>query len=207
MTGARPGAVPSSPRILTLAAVRAAAAAVLGEGFAAAFAAEQAALAALDNPLAVSRRLVEWLVDAGGVSGPAVVVGFAGLHYPPSFLDQERPEDRRLHDAIEAVRGPLEGDPERSLGWRRHFQGISDMSFFGQAASDSDMVAANTSAPRLVDRPAANALRFPVVNIGPWGREFHQRLERVHAPYAFGVLPDLILGISRRVLEPRPRAT
>ena len=32
----------------------------------------------------------------------------------------------------------------------------------------------------------------PVVNIGPWGRDYHQKWERVHMPYAFDVLPDLI---------------
>lgn len=200
MTGAPAGAVPQAPRIVTLASLRAAAQAALGGRFAEVHAAEQAATAELDNPLAASRRLAAWFVDAARLEGPAVVVGFAGLHYPPSMLDLSRPLDLRLHAAIEATREPLAADPERCLGWRGHFQGISDMSFFGQAAPDSDTVAANTPASRLIDRPGPDALRFPVVNVGPWGREFHQRLERVHAPYAFDVLPGLLLSIVRRML-------
>lgn len=199
MTGASAGAVPLAPRILTFAELKQTAARVVGEGFAADYAREAAALAGVDNPLTVSRRLTAWLVDAAGLTGPAVVTGFAGLHYPSSRLDPERAEDRRLRDAIDAVRAPLADDPEQSIGWRPHFQGISDVSFLGQVGSDSGTVAANTPIARLVDNPPAAALRFPVVNIGPWGREFHQRLERVHVPYAFAVLPGLLLRISQEL--------
>jgi len=38
------------------------------------------------------------------------------------------------------------------------------------------------------------------VNIGPWGREYHQRHERVHAPYAFTVLPELLLAVVAETL-------
>jgi arginine utilization protein RocB len=30
------------------------------------------------------------------------------------------------------------------------------------------------------------------VNIGPWGRDYHRRTERVYMPYSFEVLPELI---------------
>ena len=90
--------------------------------------------------------------------------------------------------------------PDQSLVWKPHFQGISDMSFLGQATLGQDIVSQNTPVSRLVDHPAANALRFPVVNIGPWGREFHQKLERVHAPYAFEVLPQIVSMIAEKFL-------
>jgi arginine utilization protein RocB len=54
-----------------------------------------------------------------------------------------------------------------------------------------------------VDRAPADALSFPCVNIGPWGREYHQKLERVHAPYAFDVLPDLVHAVARAILDSR----
>jgi arginine utilization protein RocB len=200
-TGAAAGAPPAPPRIVTLAELRQVAATALGADFATRAAAAEAALAGVDNPLTASRRMTEWLVETAGLVGPAVVIGFAGLHYPPGRLDPSRPQDRRLRDAIDAVRAPLADDPDRCVGWRPYFQGISDMSFLGQAAGSGDSVAANTPVGRLVDRPPADSLDFPVVNIGPWGREFHQRLERVHAPYAFGVLPGLILAVAQGVLS------
>ncbi|RVE86577.1 peptidase M20, partial [Sinorhizobium meliloti] len=108
--------------------------------------------------------------------------------------------DRSLHQAIEKARAGLGNDPARSLIWKPHFYGISDMSFLGLAASGSQVVSDNTPISRLVDRPSENALRFPTVNLGPWGREFHQKFERVHEPYAFRVLPELVSEIARTFL-------
>ena len=43
---------------------------------------------------------------------------------------------------------------------------------------------------------------IPAINAGPWGRDYHTVLERLHTPYAFTVLPDLIGEIVTRVLDP-----
>ena len=86
------------------------------------------------------------------------------------------------------------------MAWYPQYQGISDISFLGLAASGSTIVSENTPISRLIDLPPANAKSFPTVNLGPWGREFHQKLERVHAPYAFEVLPGLVMGIARTFL-------
>lgn len=200
MTGKVSGATVPQPRIVTFAELKARAAAA-GAGFAADYAAEERRLSDIDNPLVISRCLTEWLVDRARLTGPAIVVGFAGLHYPASGLDPADPADQALRLAIEAARADICTTPDRSLIWKPHFQGISDMSFLGQAATGSDVVAQNTPISRLIDTPPADALRFPAVNIGPWGREFHQRLERVHAPYAFAVLPDLVSRIAHHFLN------
>jgi arginine utilization protein RocB len=42
---------------------------------------------------------------------------------------------------------------------------------------------------------------FPVINVGPWGRDYHHWLERVHVRYAFEVLPLLVRDLCRAVLE------
>lgn len=41
---------------------------------------------------------------------------------------------------------------------------------------------------------------FPWVNAGPWGRDFHRPTERVHAPYAFHVLPALLADLVAAAL-------
>lgn len=182
----------ATPRLLTFAELRAAA---LTDPVAEAdFAAQEAALSHVDNPLTLSRALVEWLIERAGLTGPAVVIGVAGLHYPPASLDPQIEGHAALLHAIQKAEAAMAA--ETKLTWRPYFQGISDMSFLGQPARAGDgVVAANTPATRLIDRPAADSLEFPVVNIGPWGREFHQRLERVHAGYAFDILPRLLVQI------------
>ncbi|WP_244651249.1 M20/M25/M40 family metallo-hydrolase [Rhizobium sp. CFBP 8762] len=206
--GKRAGATPAAPRLITFDQLRDLAAQALGQGFEAAYQTEENRLSHIDNPLELTRLLTNWLVDAARVSGPAIIVGFSGLHYPPSRLHMNQTHDRALHQAIESARTALGNTPERSLSWKPHFQGISDMSFLGQAATGSDVVSGNTPISRLVDHPSPQALRFPAVNIGPWGREFHQKLERVHAPYAFEVLPPLLAHIVHAFLTAaRPQSS
>jgi arginine utilization protein RocB len=80
-----------------------------------------------------------------------------------------------------------------TVGSARFFPAIADMSFLGPVdAIDLAMVARETpiwgSSIRW-DVRSEPTPGFPIVNIGPWGRDYHGWLERVHAPYAFEVLP------------------
>jgi arginine utilization protein RocB len=79
------------------------------------------------------------------------------------------------------------------------------MSFLGQAdESEVPAIAANTPAWGAgLHWPAGPAFAgIPIVNAGPWGRDYHTVLERLNAPYAFQVLPDLIAEIALDVLRP-----
>ncbi len=200
LIGKRAGAIPAAPKLITFEQLRVMAAEVAGEQFEALYSEQEKRLADIDNPLSVSRQLTEWLVGVAHLSGPAVVVGFAGLHYPASRLDHTQANDRAFKQAIDTTMQAFAAFPDQSLVWKPYFQGISDMSFLGQATLGQDIVSNNTPVARLVDHPAGDALQFPVVNIGPWGREFHQKLERVHAPYAFEVLPQIVSMIAENFL-------
>jgi len=46
-----------------------------------------------------------------------------------------------------------------------------------------------------------SGLDIPVVNIGPWGRDYHQRIERVFTPYAFQTLPELLWQIAMELMH------
>jgi arginine utilization protein RocB len=83
-----------------------------------------------------------------------------------------------------------------SIKFKQIFAGISDMSFFGHRpeAGETGLLTANTPSAAFTDDAPDGLLSFPTVNIGPWGRDYHQKWERVHAPYTFGVLPDLVFA-------------
>ncbi|WP_337270753.1 M20/M25/M40 family metallo-hydrolase [Oryzifoliimicrobium ureilyticus] len=162
---------------------------------------KQEKVAKIDNPLLASRLLTDWMVGEAKVEGPSVVIGFSGLHYPPSRLKRGEKTDQRLIDAIDGARGQFADSVDEAVSWQPFFQGISDMSFLGVAADTGTVVADNTPIGRLIDQPPEDALAFPVVNLGPWGREFHQKFERVYAPYAFETLPRLVEEIARRFLS------
>ena len=154
-----------------------------------------------DNPFAATPPLVDALARRAGIEGPAVVVGFAGLHYPAVHLDPDRAADRALEAAARLAATEIAAECGESIGIRHFFSGISDMSFLGHHPDGLELVAANTPLPVFIDRPAAELLTFPVINIGPWGREFHQKLERLHAGYAFETLPALLQRTAQRLFE------
>ena len=162
-------------------------------------------LEANDNPLEVTRRLVAMLVAEARLTGPAVVTGFSSLHYPHSHVDEGEPLGREFASAVDRAKRTTEARHATTFKRREYFTGISDMSFFGTAGggSGSTVVADNTPASLWVDRPPADALEYPVVNIGPWGREFHQRLERLYTPYAFDIFPKFIFEIVCEMLDQR----
>lgn len=148
------------------------------------------------------RILTEHLWDMSRRSGPAVVIGFASMPYPATELRGEAGE--RLEAAVREAAGDVASRFATSIGIKRFFPGISDMSHLGQVDRLAlPAVIANTPAwgfgiPALSGDPGCGV---PIVNAGPWGRDYHTPLERLHAGYAFEVLPELLLQIMRRVLR------
>lgn len=147
------------------------------------------------------RVLTEKLWELSGRSGPAIVLGFASIPYLPVEL-RDDPAAQRLDAAVAAASADLDRRCGTSIGTIRHFPGISDVSFFGQA-DDGHVAAIAANTPQwqgiLAGNAGFGAAGIPSINVGPWGRDYHTRLERMHVSYGFGVLPALILGIVRRL--------
>jgi arginine utilization protein RocB len=158
----------------------------------------------MDLPTA-SRQITETLWALSGLAGPAAVVGLAGLYYPPVQLDRSRPGAARLAAVIARQVSAVSRETGLAIGQCRFYPGISDMSFLGsrEGAANLTVMAANTPAwaARIAfDYTAIAALDLPVVNIGPWGRDYHQRLERVQMPYSFEILPELVWRVAGDLL-------
>lgn len=153
----------------------------------------------LDYPTR-SAQINSWLWDISGLLGPAVVLGFASLHYPNAVLDTHYPEDAAF---LQTVRETLQQSAQRrgvTVTERPVFTGISDMSWFGRSdPSDIATVNANTPVPQAQIHALPAGL--PSINLGPWGRDYHQWLERVYKPYSFEVLPELIWDLCHALIQ------
>lgn len=149
------------------------------------------------------RRLTERLWQAGGLPGPAVVVGFGSIPYLPTRLSGA-PGAARLA-RVAATAAQAVGDRHgTSIGCTPVFAGISDMSFLGEADEALlGVVARNMPGwTAWVGWPEQDGIAgVPIVNAGPWGRDYHTRLERLHVGYAFDVLPDLVAALVDGVLQ------
>jgi arginine utilization protein RocB len=196
-----------SPRTLTFAELK-------RRAFERGGAAAQAALAELaaqlrddpsiDLPL-YCRRVTELLWRHSGLAGPAAVVGLASLYYPRVLVGDASGRHARLRAAAARQAEILAREAGVSIRLRAFFPGISDMSFLGCADTPEELalVADNTPAwgSRIrFDYSCARELDVPVINVGPWGRDYHQRLERIYMPYSFGVMPELVWRIAGDLL-------
>ncbi len=129
------------------------------------------------------------VLDALSFDRPTVILGFGSIPYPAVQL-----HDLRLRHAISSAVLPYR------LGELNYFAGISDMSFFGEASDDLSVVAANTpiwGSGFTMAEPAG----FPIINIGPWGRDYHHWLERIHVGHAFDTLPRVLLDVIEAVAK------
>jgi arginine utilization protein RocB len=131
------------------------------------------------------------LALAKNIDEPTVILGFGSIPYPAVLL-----RDEALRLAISQAVKP------HGLGAVNYFAGISDVSFFGETSGDLSVVAANTPIwGKGFVMPEAGG--FPTINIGPWGRDYHTWLERLHAPYAFEILPRVLLSVIEAVAKLR----
>jgi arginine utilization protein RocB len=147
-----------------------------------------------------NQRITEAAWRLSGRRGSALVIGFGSLPYP-SVLVGESERGRRLVQAVEKARARAMAETGESIIVTGFFPGISDMSFLGEADTEGlALVAANTPAWNSGVRWGGRVGGVPTINAGPWGRDYHTPLERLHTRYAFHTLPMFLLDIARNSL-------
>jgi arginine utilization protein RocB len=143
-----------------------------------------------------SQRIVDFVWAESGLIGPALVLGLASLHYPAVLLGADNPTWQTIARTLQSAAKEL----GVGIQERKFFAGISDMSWFGAAPEfDLEFLCSNTPLPSA--RVQGAPLGLPTINLGPWGRDYHQWLERVHVPYSFDVLPELVWRVALAVLD------
>lgn len=149
-------------------------------------------------------RLVDKLVDACGLRGPLIVLGFLPPYYPHRGNAGERPEERALQNAIRSVVEAAVAQHDTTVTPVDFFEGVSDLSYCGFDGGPEALEPIAENLPGWgvyytfpIDDLAA--IRIPIVNIGPVGRDAHKVTERIHVPYAFNVLPSMIDIAVRRI--------
>lgn len=159
---------------------------------------------AIDLPT-LSCYLTESLWSWSGLSGPAAVVGLASLYYPPVHVASASDRQTRVRDVATRQAVALSHETRQPIRVEPFYSGISDMSFLGSAATAAEIAAIAANSPawevRLrFDYGVVRALELPTINIGPAGRDYHQRTERVRMGYSFEVVPELIWRTTQELL-------
>lgn len=146
--------------------------------------------------------ILNHLLPYTAVEGPAAVIGFAPPYYARAELDSER-----FKNFVSLLRETLSTyslETGISVRVRPYFPGISDMSFLAPADSKEERSYLASQSPvidSILTEDSEAHISCPVINIGPWGRDYHQMGERVHATYAFKQLPDIIWRLAQGLLS------
>ncbi len=150
-----------------------------------------------DMRLATFER-VRRLARAARLTGPAVVIALLPPYYPHAT-----PRPGGLGERLRPLLA------RHGLEVRQYYPFVTDASYLAwRADGPADVEAHLPALGREYRLPieAARALDLDVVTLGPWGRDAHGLYERVHAPYAFGILPRLVVATVQETLRGQPRA-
>lgn len=145
----------------------------------------------------LSRMIVAELMKVAQISGPAVILFFSPPYYPSA-----RPQENDLTLAVKSVLGRS----NEKIQFRGFYPYISDLSYVrldegfeaGYLKNNMPLFGLDDRNGKLyyplVENVLADiyALNCPVVNIGPFGNGAHGLYERVHMPYSFETVPQII---------------
>ncbi len=166
--------------------------------------------------------ITQALVKLTNLEGPAAIVGFSPPYYSRVEFNQAKASHilKAIMQELEREKGrkgageqgskfpfpPSKSSEETSSSngskfptIRPFFDGISDMSFFNPSDGLEPQQFVALQMP-VMEKVFESNLNCPIINIGPWGRDYHQKLERVHAPYAFEFLPQFLWNFINRLL-------
>ncbi|WP_280768867.1 M20/M25/M40 family metallo-hydrolase [Salipaludibacillus daqingensis] len=138
----------------------------------------------------------EWMLLCPELA-PAVVLFYA----PPYYPSVNSSDDPRCQEAVAAMKkvGEEEGLPVEHI---HYFNGICDLSYVNYEKSTNELEAYRQNTPvwghtYTVPFEAMSRLQAPVLNIGPFGKDPHQRTERLHRHNAFVHTPKMLHELMR----------
>ena len=136
---------------------------------------------------------------------PLVVIGFAPPYYPSMNCRSLPNTSLKIDNLIDDYRYYL-ASRGLSLKVEEYFMGICDTSYCAlERELESYQVVLDSLAipSQVYELDLANIAQFqvPAVNLGPWGKELHQRGERVFTEDLLDIIPSYLFGLLYRFDE------
>lgn len=148
-----------------------------------------------------SFRIVDTLMIQCQELAPAMVL----LYAPPYYPAVNSSDDPLVEACVKYVSELGKSEFNLSMERIHYFNGISDLSYVNYEDSSSGWqdFEANTpvwGATYSIPFDEMQALKAPVLNVGPFGKDAHKRTERLHIQSAFVELPVLLESMVKNVL-------
>ena len=132
--------------------------------------------------------LLEQILDFTGMTAPMAVVAFAPPYYPAAdSLSFPTPAFTGLLEKISSM---------MDVRFERYFNGVSDCSYccvdpdFDEGMVEKNLLLWGKAYP--FDLESLKKLQIPFLLLGPWGKDLHERTERVHIESVSQKLPHIL---------------
>ncbi|MEC1179600.1 M20/M25/M40 family metallo-hydrolase [Metasolibacillus meyeri] len=139
-----------------------------------------------------SIRIVDQLMIRCQELAPATVILYAPPYYP-AINSSDHP---LIKDAIQLVQNTAKTF-DIEIEQIHYFNGICDLSYVNYSDTSGDWTAFEKNTPvwgetYSIPFKEMAALQSPVLNVGPFGKDAHQKTERLHVDSAFKEMPVII---------------
>ncbi|WP_042470372.1 M20/M25/M40 family metallo-hydrolase [Bacillus ndiopicus] len=147
-----------------------------------------------------SIRIVDQLMIRCQELAPATVILYAPPYYP-AINSSDHP---LVKDAIELMKKTAKTF-DIEVEQIHYFNGICDLSYVNYSDASREWTAFEKNTPvwgetYSIPFEAMSALQGPVLNVGPFGKDPHQKTERLHVDSAFTEMPVMIETLIKSLI-------
>lgn len=144
----------------------------------------------------VMRQVLDW----SGITEPVMILAFAPVYYPAYHSDHLNGKEG-AGSALMSIMERAASIYGLKLEKKNYFGGISDLSYCGISNPfNQERYSLNTplwDQGYQIDMNGIEALNIPSILFGPWGKDIHQKTERVHIASVTMEIPHILWEILR----------
>lgn len=151
-----------------------------------------------------STKLVADLASLCQEEAPLIVLFYS----PPFYPAVSSKGEQLIESTVKKLTDYAKKEYDIELTRLNYFPGLSDLSFL-QLKEDTMTLHMLTSNMPLYGKgyymPIQEMMKLnvPIINVGPYGKDAHKWTERLHLPFSFSILPDLLSYTIQTVLKER----
>ncbi|CAH2715012.1 Protein RocB [Neobacillus rhizosphaerae] len=165
----------------------------------------------LDTRMFAARVVEEewnWMID----KSPAIILFYSSLYSPRIEMTGKNEREQNLLEALNHAVETVQAHYPHPIVTRNYFPYVCDMSCVALSDDAEGIRAVSENNPgwstkHYVNYEAIREINVPVINIGPYGYDAHNRYERMEIQYSTEMVPNLTNEIICRLLGMNLRQT
>lgn len=159
-------------------------------------------LSIIDGAYGIIEKTLEFVKDLS----PVVIIALAPPYYPNTNNNMVAEKSKEINRSIESLVKFAKEKWNQDYFVQNYFTGISDLSYamFQADRKNIEYIEENMLMWKdvyYIPLETIKELSVPVLNIGPWGKDFHKYTERVYKEDLFERTPILIDRVIKELLD------